>query len=67
MYIVCLRDRIQQRHLVLKNKQRRVTLTPLKGSKVTINGRAVSQTTELQHLVGVTTLATDNLVHVILT
>ncbi|XP_019746414.1 kinesin-like protein KIF28P [Hippocampus comes] len=41
---------IQQRHLVLKNKQRRVTLTPLKGSKVTINGRAVSQTTELQHL-----------------
>ncbi|XP_051918560.1 kinesin-like protein KIF28P [Hippocampus zosterae] len=41
---------IQQRHLILKNKQRRVMLTPLKGSKVTINGRAVSQTTELQHL-----------------
>ncbi|XP_077374583.1 kinesin-like protein KIF28 [Festucalex cinctus] len=41
---------IQQRHLVLKNKQRRVTLTPLTGSKVTVNGRAVSQTTELQHL-----------------
>ncbi|XP_077419577.1 kinesin-like protein KIF28 isoform X2 [Vanacampus margaritifer] len=41
---------IQPRHVVLKNKQRRVTLTPLKGSKVTVNGRAVSQTTELQHL-----------------
>nr|XP_049574974.1 kinesin-like protein KIF28P isoform X2 [Syngnathus scovelli] len=41
---------IQQRHLVLKNNQRRVTLTPLKGAKVTINGKVVSQTTELQHL-----------------
>ncbi|KAM9826680.1 kinesin-like protein KIF28P isoform 3-T3 [Syngnathus typhle] len=41
---------IQQRHLVLKNNQRRVTLTPLKSSKVTINGKVVSQTTELQHL-----------------
>ncbi|XP_057712895.1 kinesin-like protein KIF28P [Corythoichthys intestinalis] len=41
---------IQQRHAVLKNEQRHVTLTPLKGSKVTINGRVVSQTTELQHL-----------------
>ncbi|XP_061523422.1 kinesin-like protein KIF28P isoform X2 [Phycodurus eques] len=41
---------IQQRHAVLKNEQRRLTLTPLKGSKVTVNGRAVTQTSELQHL-----------------
>ncbi|XP_077568929.1 kinesin-like protein KIF28 isoform X2 [Stigmatopora nigra] len=41
---------IQQRHAVLRNEHRRVTLTPLKGSKVTINGKGVSQTIELQHL-----------------
>ncbi|XP_037103943.1 kinesin-like protein KIF28P [Syngnathus acus] len=55
---------IQQRHLVLKNNQRRVTLTPLKGSKVTINGKVVSQTTELQHLVGVTTYAPKHFVDI---
>ncbi|XP_031170087.1 kinesin-like protein KIF28P isoform X1 [Sander lucioperca] len=41
---------IQQRHAVFRNEQRRVTLTPLAGSKVIVNGNAVSQTTELQHL-----------------
>ncbi|XP_077481852.1 kinesin-like protein KIF28 isoform X2 [Stigmatopora argus] len=41
---------IQQRHAVLRNEHRRVMLTPLKGSKVTINGRGISQTIELQHL-----------------
>lgn len=42
---------------MFRNEQRRVTLTPLAGSKVTVNGNAVSQTTELQHLVGVNTYA----------
>ncbi|KAM4593654.1 kinesin-like protein KIF28P isoform 3-T3 [Odontesthes bonariensis] len=41
---------IQERHAVFRNEQRQVTLTPLAGSKVIINGNAVSQTTELQHL-----------------
>ncbi|XP_040897287.1 kinesin-like protein KIF28P [Toxotes jaculatrix] len=41
---------IQERHAVFRNEQRRVTLTPLPGSKVIVNGHAVSQTTELQHL-----------------
>ncbi|XP_033487903.2 kinesin-like protein KIF28 [Epinephelus lanceolatus] len=41
---------IHERHAVFRNEQRRVTLTPLAGSKVTVNGNAVSQTTELQHL-----------------
>ncbi|XP_061734931.1 kinesin-like protein KIF28P isoform X2 [Nerophis ophidion] len=41
---------IQQRHAVMRNEQRRVTLTPLKGSKVTVNGRAVGEMTELHHL-----------------
>ncbi|XP_051235145.1 kinesin-like protein KIF28P [Dicentrarchus labrax] len=41
---------IQERHAVFRNEQRRVTLTPLAGSKVIINGNTVSQTTELQHL-----------------
>nr|XP_046239631.1 kinesin-like protein KIF28P isoform X2 [Scatophagus argus] len=41
---------IQERHAVFRNEQRRVTLTPLAGSKVIVNGNAVSQTTELQHL-----------------
>ncbi|KAA8595481.1 hypothetical protein FQN60_010772 [Etheostoma spectabile] len=41
---------IQQRHAVFRNEQRRVTLTPLAGSKVIVNGNAVFQTTELQHL-----------------
>ncbi|XP_024862257.1 kinesin-like protein KIF28P isoform X2 [Kryptolebias marmoratus] len=41
---------IQERHAVFKNENRRVTLTPLSGSKVIVNGSAVYQTTELQHL-----------------
>ena len=44
--------RIQERHAVFSNEQRRVTLTTLRGSKVIVNGHAVSQTVELQHLVG---------------
>uniref|UniRef100_A0A3Q1FXH8 Kinesin-like protein KIF28P n=1 Tax=Acanthochromis polyacanthus TaxID=80966 RepID=A0A3Q1FXH8_9TELE len=38
------------RHAVFRNEQRRVTLSPLTGSKVIVNGNTVSQTTELQHL-----------------
>ncbi|XP_070685702.1 kinesin-like protein KIF28P [Pempheris klunzingeri] len=41
---------IQERHAAFRNEQRRVTLTPLPGSKVIVNGNGVSQTTELQHL-----------------
>ncbi|XP_078139162.1 kinesin-like protein KIF28 [Centroberyx gerrardi] len=41
---------IQERHAVFRNEQRRVSLTPLTGSKVIINGNPISQTTELQHL-----------------
>ncbi|XP_068431755.1 kinesin-like protein KIF28P [Clinocottus analis] len=41
---------IQERHAVFRNEQRRATLTPLTGSKVIVNGNAVFQTTELQHL-----------------
>ncbi|KAM4743711.1 kinesin-like protein KIF28P [Anableps anableps] len=41
---------IQENHAVFRNEQRRVTLTPLTGSKVIINGNAVYETTELQHL-----------------
>ncbi|XP_055363289.1 kinesin-like protein KIF28P isoform X2 [Betta splendens] len=41
---------IQERHAVFKNEQRRVSLTPTAGSKVIINGSAISQSTELQHL-----------------
>ncbi|CAJ1048925.1 kinesin-like protein KIF28P [Xyrichtys novacula] len=41
---------IQERHAVFRNEERRVTLTPLAESKVIVNGHAVSQTTELQHL-----------------
>ncbi|TNN24632.1 Kinesin-like protein KIF28P [Liparis tanakae] len=48
---ICIRGLgIQERHAVFRNEQRRVTLTPLTGSKVTVNGNAVVQTTELQHL-----------------
>lgn len=50
---VCVR--IQDRHAVFRNEQRRVTLTPLAGSKVIVNGSVVNQTTELQHLVGLNT------------
>ncbi|KAK2854215.1 hypothetical protein Q5P01_006876 [Channa striata] len=41
---------IQECHAVFKNEQRRVTLTPIAGSKVIVNGSAISQTAELQHL-----------------
>ncbi|XP_053173114.1 kinesin-like protein KIF28P [Scomber japonicus] len=41
---------IQEHHAAFRNEQRRVTLTPLAGSKVIVNGNSVSQTTELQHL-----------------
>ncbi|XP_054892669.1 kinesin-like protein KIF28 isoform X2 [Poeciliopsis prolifica] len=41
---------IQEHHAVFRNEQRRVTLTPLTGSKVIINGSAVYETAELQHL-----------------
>ncbi|XP_058485847.1 kinesin-like protein KIF28P [Solea solea] len=41
---------IQERHVVFRNEQRRVTLTPHPGSRVIVNGQAVSQTAELQHL-----------------
>ncbi|PWA29193.1 hypothetical protein CCH79_00006130 [Gambusia affinis] len=41
---------IQDHHAVFRNEQRRVTLTPLTGSKVIVNGNAVYETAELQHL-----------------
>ncbi|KAM3877397.1 kinesin-like protein KIF28P [Diretmus argenteus] len=41
---------IQERHAVFRNEQRRVSLTPLAGSKVIVNGNSISQITELQHL-----------------
>uniref|UniRef100_A0A096M2G5 Si:rp71-84d9.1 n=1 Tax=Poecilia formosa TaxID=48698 RepID=A0A096M2G5_POEFO len=41
---------IQEHHAVFRNEQRRVTLTPLTGSKVIVNGNAVYETAELQHL-----------------
>uniref|UniRef100_A0A087YF23 Kinesin-like protein 6 n=1 Tax=Poecilia formosa TaxID=48698 RepID=A0A087YF23_POEFO len=42
--------KIQEHHAVFRNEQRRVTLTPLTGSKVIVNGNAVYETAELQHL-----------------
>ncbi|XP_078800696.1 kinesin-like protein KIF28 [Oryzias latipes] len=41
---------IQDRHAIFRNELRHVTLTPLAGAKVIVNGSAISQTTELQHL-----------------
>ncbi|KAG9268979.1 kinesin-like protein KIF28P [Astyanax mexicanus] len=41
---------IQEKHAVFCNQQRRVTITPLSGSKVIVNGVPISQKTELQHL-----------------
>ncbi|XP_046887414.1 kinesin-like protein KIF28P [Hypomesus transpacificus] len=41
---------IQQHHAVFSNSQHRVSLTPLPGSKVIINGNSTSQKAELQHL-----------------
>lgn len=51
-FFVFMCVRIQERHAVFRNEQRRVTLTPMTGTKVIVNGNPVSQTTELQHLVG---------------
>ncbi|KAM9817524.1 kinesin-like protein KIF28P [Neosynchiropus ocellatus] len=48
---ICIRGLgIQEHHAVLRNERRRVTLTPLPGSKVVVNGHTVCESTELQHL-----------------
>ncbi|XP_030635096.1 kinesin-like protein KIF28P [Chanos chanos] len=41
---------IQERHAVFTNQQRTVSVTPVAGAKVTVNGVLISQKTELQHL-----------------
>ncbi|XP_066514183.1 kinesin-like protein KIF28P [Hoplias malabaricus] len=41
---------IQQKHAVFSNHSRRVTVSPLSGSKVIVNGASISQKTDLQHL-----------------
>ncbi|KAL7872724.1 hypothetical protein AOLI_G00117950 [Acnodon oligacanthus] len=41
---------IQEKHAIFSNQQRKVTITPLSGSKVTVNGVTVSEKTELHHL-----------------
>ncbi|KAL6477242.1 hypothetical protein MHYP_G00130770 [Metynnis hypsauchen] len=41
---------IQEKHAIFSNQQRKVTVTPLPGSKVTVNGVTVSERTELRHL-----------------
>ncbi|XP_067117025.1 kinesin-like protein KIF28P [Osmerus mordax] len=41
---------IQQHHAVFSNSQHRVSVTPLPGSKLIINGNSISQKAELQHL-----------------
>ncbi|XP_053722214.1 kinesin-like protein KIF28P [Synchiropus splendidus] len=49
---ICIRGLgIQERHAVFRNERRRVTLRPLPGSKVLVNGKAVCEEgTELRHL-----------------
>uniref|UniRef100_A0A8C2F6K6 Si:rp71-84d9.1 n=1 Tax=Cyprinus carpio TaxID=7962 RepID=A0A8C2F6K6_CYPCA len=42
--------RIQEKHAVFSNQQRRVSITPVSGSKVIVNGVPVSKRIELQHL-----------------
>lgn len=42
---------IQEKHAVFSNHQRRVSVTPVSGSKVIVNGTSVSKNTDLQHLV----------------
>lgn len=42
---------IQEKHAVFSNQQRRVSITPVSGSKVIVNGVSVSKRIELQHLV----------------
>lgn len=56
---VCARFRIQERHAVFRNEQRRVTLAPTPGSKVVVNGNTVQEPTELQHLVTFPSLSND--------
>ncbi|XDV42884.1 hypothetical protein PO909_011472 [Leuciscus waleckii] len=41
---------IQEKHAVFSNQQRRVSITPVSGSKVIVNGVPVSKRIELQHL-----------------
>ncbi|XP_051578465.1 kinesin-like protein KIF28P [Myxocyprinus asiaticus] len=41
---------IQEKHAVFSNQQRRISITPVLGSKVIVNGMPVSKRTELQHL-----------------
>ncbi|KAJ8341846.1 hypothetical protein SKAU_G00341370 [Synaphobranchus kaupii] len=41
---------IQEKHAVFTNRERRVTLSPESGAKVTVNGRPISQRIDLQHL-----------------
>ncbi|XP_077095109.1 kinesin-like protein KIF28 isoform X3 [Siphateles boraxobius] len=41
---------IQEKHAVFSNQQRRVSITPVSGSKVIVNGVSVSKRIELQHL-----------------
>ncbi|XP_073784314.1 kinesin-like protein KIF28P isoform X3 [Danio rerio] len=41
---------IQEKHAVFSNQQRRVSITPVSGAKVIVNGLQVSKRTELQHL-----------------
>ncbi|KAM8876198.1 kinesin-like protein KIF28P [Synchiropus picturatus] len=49
---ICIRGLgIQERHAVFRNERRRVTLRPLPGSKVLVNGKALCEEgTELRHL-----------------
>lgn len=42
---------IQEKHAVFSNQQRRVSITPVSGSKVIVNGVPVFKRIELQHLV----------------
>ncbi|KAJ0002219.1 hypothetical protein NQD34_002015 [Periophthalmus magnuspinnatus] len=41
---------IQEHHAVFRNEQRRVTLTPVAGAKVIVNGNTICQTTVLKHM-----------------
>ncbi|XP_042565733.1 kinesin-like protein KIF28P [Clupea harengus] len=41
---------IQERHAVFTNEDRRVSVTPVAGAKVTVNGLPITYRTELQHL-----------------
>ncbi|KAF4101992.1 hypothetical protein G5714_016792 [Onychostoma macrolepis] len=48
---LCIRGLgIQEKHAVFSNQQRRVSITPVSGSKAIVNGVPVSKRIELQHL-----------------